>query len=154
MVGKKIMRKFTVLFCLILNFFIVNVKAFNEIKSSSIVQLSSARKSSDARLLKALLIYCDNERRDNSECRSKIVIKALLDWKDSKETFLLIEEVHNVKDLKNSVLADPYLIQVSMVEKIRIYPLTSNQEVELLCGPQNIMQRREIEDFPKSSKKN
>lgn len=152
------MKSFSVLFLLIFStLFVLQFNADVETtnQGSSIVQLSSPLKKSDVRLLKAMLILpCDSSdnHRQDPDCKPRVEVRAWLDWKDSHEMFLLIDEVHVVKERKSLLLVDPYLIQVTMIEQNSFYPLASNQVINISCDFPESLQRREAK-ITKNGKK-
>lgn len=102
------------------------------LKTGSIVQVSKPSTDSVVRMLKASLTPC-KKHHSQSNCKPKLEIQAWLDPGADHETFLVIDEVHDVKGRASFKLMDPYLVQVSIGERKLVYPLLLNQIVEVTC---------------------
>lgn len=110
----------------------------------SIVQISRSSKTSDVRMLKAVLLLSQNHREP--EGNKQIKVDAWFDMKEDYEMFLLIDEVYDADARMNFPLKNPYMIQVSTGEQSLFYPLLMNDVVNVTCNEGEMVQRRDADN--------
>jgi hypothetical protein len=116
---------------------------------TNIVQLSKENQNVDldVQRLRASIIPCLNQHHKNrGDCKPSILIRAWMNQKSEKQTFLLIDEVHDARERTNRQLINPYLIQVSTGEPTSMYPLVLNQVVDVTCPTTVPVQRRTVDN--------
>ncbi|KAG5672125.1 hypothetical protein PVAND_002280 [Polypedilum vanderplanki] len=114
----------------------------------NLIQISCANsdENSSVRALKALFIPCTSK---TSKCISRVEVRGFLNANEKRETFLLIDEVFDLKEQAHLPLLHPYLIQVSATETIASFPLHFEQFVDVSCSGNDVQRRATYhEDFP------
>lgn len=110
---------------------------------TNLIQISSENEIANVQMLKAILVSsCDN-KTSTSKCAPRIEVRKWLNSNENRETFLLIDEVFDLKEQIQLPLLHPYLIQVSAAETIASFPLQLEQNVDVSCS-QNDVRRREV----------
>ena len=102
----------------------------------NLIQLSCSNKNNQ--ILKALLVPCPTS---HSKCISHVEIRGWLNANVKRETFLLIDEVFDLKEQINLPLLHPYLIQVSASETIASFPLHLEETVDVSCSGNDVKRR-------------
>ena len=122
---------------ILLSTFFITMQANCNNYAGNLIQSSYSNKNNQ--ILKALLVPCPTS---HSKCTSHVEIKGWLNANVKRETFLLIDEVFDLKEQINLPLLHPYLIQVSASETIASFPLNFEEMVDVSCS-KNDMKRRE-----------
>lgn len=138
------MKNFLIDF-LSLSFILTYVASVELDDCKHIVQVSKENQNtdSDVRRLQASIIYCQNQHRESLvKCQAHIQIKAWMNLKSDEQTFLIIDQVHDVEKHTNLQLINPYLIQVTTGEQTSTYPLVLNQVLDVTCPTRELVQRR------------
>lgn len=118
-------------------YFITNVNSCNN--DENFIQISCSNKNSNTRTLKAFLVPCSTA---HSKCTSQVEIRGWLNSNEKRTTFLLIDEVFDLKEQIYMPLLYPYLIRVSASEIIASFPLKLEETANVSCDA-NDVQRRE-----------
>lgn len=93
--------------------------------------------------LKAFLVPCSSGV--NTKCISQLDVRGWLNENEKRETFLLIDEVFDLKEQIYMPLLHPYLIRVSASETIATFPLKLEEMVDVSCN-RNEVSRRDLTD--------
>ncbi|KAL7019980.1 hypothetical protein ACKWTF_011329 [Chironomus riparius] len=122
---------------ILLSTFYFTMQANCDNYDGNLIQISCSNKNNQ--ILKALLVPCPTS---HSKCISHVEIRGWLNANEKRETFLLIDEVFDLKEQINLPLLHPYLIRVSASETIASFPLNLEEIVDVSCSG-NDMKRRE-----------
>lgn len=123
---------------ILLSTFYFTMQASSNNYNGNLIQISCSNKNNQ--ILKALLVPCPTP--SHSKCTSHVEIRGWLNANEKRETFLLIDEVFDLKEQINLPLLHPYLIQVSASETIASFPLNLEETVNVSCSG-NDMKRRD-----------